>query len=502
MNEDNSDEADSLIESSLSAIAIGAIITFVGSVFVRVAGLLERVIVARFLGPETYGKIALGLTILNLGTLIGLVGLQIGLVKVLPTSASSSEQRGYVSFSLQVVTITLVVVASGVFLFAEVISKVVFDGGVKPNQIRIFAVIIPLSGVGRMSFATAQGLKDARVRTLIKDFVQPGARMIFVVAAILVGIHSAINLSYAYLAGYTVFAAIGVYYFYIIFGKTESGDIDRVGFLRYSAPLFFAGGFRLLADSIDSIFIGAILTPSAVGVYDAAYTLANQVLFASTLFAVILMPVMSEYYENGDLDEMKDIFLISTRWTIIITLPAYLVLLFEGETLITAIFGSEFLAGTTSLAIVATGFLAFTLFGLNNATLNMIGDSDFVLFASIVNVGVNISLNLYLIPRFGIEGAAVATAVSFTLPNSLIAVRLFTSTGIVPWNLVSLKSFIVLLVVSLLVYLPLNTLLSGLLVPILMYGGTIIVFIPLYYQYFATDEERGIAADYVPIELP
>jgi O-antigen/teichoic acid export membrane protein len=97
-----SDDSGDSLANSLSQIFTGAVITFGGAILVRVAGLLEKVLVARFFDPSGYDQVVLDITFLNLATLLGLAGLKTGIVRYLPRFDASERQSGTVYFVLQV----------------------------------------------------------------------------------------------------------------------------------------------------------------------------------------------------------------------------------------------------------------------------------------------------------------------------------------------------------------------------------------------------------------
>ena len=100
--------------------------------------------------------------------------------------------------------------------------------------------------------------------------------------------------------------------------------------------------------------------------------------------------------------------------------PAALVLVFFGESLLEAVYGVGFSKGHFALGVLALGHVASAWFGSVAYLLNMTGHERDTARGAIVGATSNLLLNLLLIPPFGIEGAAVATAGSVLIWNALL----------------------------------------------------------------------------------
>jgi len=127
-----------------------------------------------------------------------------------------------------------------------------------------------------------------------------------------------------------------------------------------------------------------------------------------------------------------------TRWIMLLTLPVYAWLLLSGEAVL-GIFGREFVVGYQALAILATAQLVDATAGSVASCLAMTKYQRFNVYNTIVMAVVSVGLNIWLIPRMGIAGAATATAVSIILVNiaRLIEGRLLL--GVMPYDRSTLK---------------------------------------------------------------
>jgi len=486
-------EAD--LTDSLQGILVGAVVTFIGNMFLRVSGLLERVLVARFFNPDKYGEFVLALTILNVAVIVALMGLDKGIVRYVPRTDGDQQRRGIIAYSLRFSFLIGIVIGGVLFVSADVISSAVFNDATLTPFVRVAAVIVPFAVIVKIATATARGFESARARTLMKDVGLPGAKLLFIAIAILLGL-DILGVASGYIAAYLVISVVALGYIWKVAGLRGTTSI-RIELLRFSVPLFLSGGLRLVADTIDTLFIAAILTTREVGIYNAGYMLSNLVLMAPTLVAVIFMPIMSDYHSESDLQSMDKIFKLSNKWILALTTPGFVLIILSPAAFISGLFQNAYLNATEVLVIVSSGFFIHVILGLNGATLNIVGDSDFILLASILNATINIGLNLLLIPIIGLIGAAVATFVSFSISNLLVGARLYQRTQIGPINMNSAVTVIGLAIITFIISSLFGYVLKGLIYIVVSYIVAVLIFSPIYIYFLSIPEESKIFKNYI-----
>jgi O-antigen/teichoic acid export membrane protein len=91
-----------------------------------------------------------------------------------------------------------------------------------------------------------------------------------------------------------------------------------------------------------------------------------------------------------------------------------------GEELLITAFGPEYAGGYLALVVLATGQLLNAAAGSVGALLNMTGHARDTVAGLLAGAILNATLNLVLIPLYGIEGAAYATAITFVFWNVLL----------------------------------------------------------------------------------
>ena len=180
--------------------------------------------------------------------------------------------------------------------------------------------------------------------------------------------------------------------------------------------MMLSASVLLLMSWTDSLMIGSFINEYEVGLYNVAMRIA--MITSLTLHAVnsIAAPKLSKAFNNGKLLEFKKIVKQTTRTIFYSTIPIILVICVFPEFLL-GFFGEDFYLAKTALLILAFSNIINALSGSVGVILNMTGKERAFSNILVVALFINIILNIILIPRYGIEGAAIASAASLIFWN-------------------------------------------------------------------------------------
>jgi O-antigen/teichoic acid export membrane protein len=192
---------------------------------------------------------------------------------------------------------------------------------------------------------------------------------------------------------------------------------------------------------MDVIMFGYFVAASEVGVYSVALKVATLVIFGLQIVLPVVRPHFSELSERGDFKTMEALFKTSTKWLLYSGLLAFaLILILRLEVL--NVFGGEFVVGGSILVILGLGSLANVLSGPTGQLLVMTGKQKWEMINTSLMVVFNFSLNLFLIPRMGTIGAAIATALSIFAINAAKLVEVYLLYNIHPYSAKFLKGIV------------------------------------------------------------
>jgi O-antigen/teichoic acid export membrane protein len=188
--------------------------------------------------------------------------------------------------------------------------------------------------------------------------------------------------------------------------------------------------FALIYLQADSVIVGVVYDKHAVGLYTAAYALTAGLQIIPWQIAVALAPVFARSHVS-DPDGFRDTWHRGLRLVLIVALPFSLVTSLLAAEVMDLVFGPAFSAGTGALAILVWSSPVWATNMVVAAALRGARRDSWLAATTGLGVIFNLGLNVWAIPRFGIDGAAavtVGTEMAVLLAQGWLAV----SRGVVP----------------------------------------------------------------------
>ena len=204
-------------------------------------------------------------------------------------------------------------------------------------------------------------------------------------------------------------------------GRRVARDVPRGvrhyrhrGWIAVALPIFLVEGFFNLLTNVDILIVGQLRPPEEVAIYFAAVKTLALVHFVYFAVRAALMPRFSQYYAAGERDRFEAAIRDSLHWTFWPSLATVALLLVFGKPLL-GMFGPSFVAGYPLLYIFSVGLMLRAAIDPAESILTMAGEQRICAAVYAVTFVVNLILNYSLIPRLGLEGAAIATSVALSL---------------------------------------------------------------------------------------
>jgi O-antigen/teichoic acid export membrane protein len=419
----------------LGSFLKGSSIVFVGFIVQFGLGFASRVVIARYLGQVNYGLVNIGLTVLTTTSIIVLLGLNTGISRFLPRQDRPEDRRGVLVSAFSLVVPVTILVSGAIVVFAGVIATAVFKNPSAEPVIQLFGVTIPMMVLIKLTVGSIRGRQEATPRVLLQNIGIPVLRFGAIVIAVVLGL-GVLGVSGAYMAAYGLVGAGSLYYLYRRTGLFERTDATpmRRELLSFSAPLIVVTTMNMIHGNIDVFILGYFQSTGVIGTYTAVYPLTKLLRMGLITFGFLFMPLISELHADGRDTETRRTYQIVSKWVLFSTLPVFLVFVTYPEIVIRYTFGEEYLAGATALAILSVGFFAHAVAGPSGDTLVAIGSTQLIMIYNTIAAMVNAALNLLLVPRYSLVGAAVATTVAFVVMNGLYVAQLYRSVGVHPFR--------------------------------------------------------------------
>jgi O-antigen/teichoic acid export membrane protein len=176
-------------------------------------------------------------------------------------------------------------------------------------------------------------------------------------------------------------------------------------------PLIFSGMMVSIYMKIDLIMIKEMLDVKAVGIYAAAVKLCEVLYFLPVVVMSSLFPAIVEARKQNLIVYRKQVYLI---YEIMIGATAIvaIITMFLADWIVYILYGSIYQEAATILKIYIWAFVFVSLGVVSSKYLVAENLEIYALYRSVVGAIINITLNWYLIPIYGIKGAAFATLIT------------------------------------------------------------------------------------------
>jgi len=281
------------------------------------------------------------------------------------------------------------------------------------NYLKWFAVTVPVFSVFIIVLNATQGLKRMEFVVLSRDFFQPIS--MFLLALAFIYFFSGPT---AFLAGYLCSVIVGlatsVYFLNRVcpaLDRQTSPIFEWKILLSFSLPITGTDLAHYLFRWFDTFLLSFFRTTIEVGLYNAALRTTLLLSLLAISLNALYGPIIADHHHRNNYQEMQMILKTLVRWCITLSFPILLSMIILSKDIL-SLWGPEFVAGSTSLVVLAASQFFFVPSALLSFTLLMCGKQYIELGNTVSIFALNVVMNLFLIPRYGINGAAISMLIS------------------------------------------------------------------------------------------
>lgn len=214
--------------------------------------------------------------------------------------------------------------------------------------------------------------------------------------------------------------------------------LESKAMVSYTIAMAFTAFASISIRSIDVIFIGKILDLKMVGVYSIAFTIGSLIEAPANALGKIADPKISDAISRHDEKLIRTIYFKSTRILMIIG-----GILFVGVAInvfnVISLLPTKFHGCEYVVLIIGVNAFFNMATGINASLLVYSHRYRTVTYLLYLMIAMSIALNYFLIPIYGIEGAAIATGSSLLLFNFLKFVVIWREFKMQPFGFYSLQ---------------------------------------------------------------
>jgi O-antigen/teichoic acid export membrane protein len=402
--------------------------------FLMVAGAilsyLLNLIITRMLGVNDAGLYFLSLSLVLIGTTLGVLGLENSIVRFIASSAANNNWGMVHSIykkSIFVSFISTILITTIVFFLAENLALTIFDKPrlASPLKIMVFS-IAPLTFL-TINTRSLQGIKRINSSIILRNLLVPALSIVSAFILIPFWGLSGANFSYVFACSLSMIIS---FFYWKAKNNSQPSTNDRFSYhqlLSSCLPLFIASILSLTISWTSEIMVGIYSSASDVAIFSVANRTAQLTTFILLAVNSIAAPKFSEMYVKGDLKALQKTVQNTTLLLIVLSLPILLLLL-AMPSFFMGLFGDAFKSGSTVLTILVAGQFINVSTGSVGILLIMTGNESWLRNNTMFIAALTIWLNYLFIPTYGILGASIASAISLSLMN-------ITTLFLVRWRL-------------------------------------------------------------------
>ncbi len=417
-------------------LTLGAFLFFIAS------GYVIHIYLGRRLGPEEYGVFGVVISLLAVIEVFFLKGMRDTVAKFASEFPHKARAIKYTGLKLQMYLAAIL--GTLFFLLSPIIAVLLRDESLTP-YIRLISLVIPIVAVHSLLLGYLSGTGRFGQRALVVIvYCVVKVFAVFVLIYLGFGVKGAI---FAYLLGALSGFILSVYFTHDQGKISENFPASQM--IAFTLPLIFFSGAKNLLMNLDLLFVKVMIQDSsAAGYYTAAMMLTKVPHVIFLAFSIILLPAVSKATSVGDGVQTSRYINSCLKYLLILLLPILLFLAAAPHEVMELVYSEQYMAAAEALAILIFGISFITVFSVLTTVVTGAGRPKTALAMVMVLVPLDIVLNLVLIPRYALRGAALATTITCFLGMFIALIYVRTKFG----PLLSFRSFIGIILASSLFY--------------------------------------------------
>lgn len=412
-----------------------AIIVFSIRVASAAIAYFSQVFLARWMGDNDYGiYVAVWVAIVLIGGL-SCLGFQIGVIRFISEYTASKnfdKVRGIIFGSLLwpifASTAIALIGALAVYLSKEAIFS---------NQylipVYLSLICLPMLALQEVQDGIARAYDWPGVALLPTFILRPLLILIVMILTILLGFPA--TASTAMISTIIAVYAASVVQFLSLYPRLKKivpkgkKTYETKNWFKITIPIFLADGFYNLLTNVDILILASFVSPEKVGIYFAAAKTLALVHFVYFAVKAASAHRFAAYKAEGNKHRYEEFIRETIHWTFWPSLALAILMLVLGKYFL-MLFGESFSAGESVIWILTIGIIVRASVGAAESILTMSGKQNLCAAVYAASLFLAIILNIILIPKLGLDGAALATTIAMCFEAIALYIAARVSLGL------------------------------------------------------------------------
>ncbi len=390
---------------------------FFGEISSRVLRGAIVIYAARVLGADGWGVFSYAITLAAFFTIFSDIGL--GAILTRETAKNPELRSQYLSTSFFLKLILMILSVLLIIFLAPLFTKIEAAKTLLP----IVAMILVFDGLREFGFSLNRALEQMENEAFTKTITNV---LIVVLGFIFLALSkTAESLAWSYTIGSAIGFFIMVWTLRLYFKDVFSNFSKKLLWPIFSAawPFALSGLLGGIMINTDTIMLGWWRSAEEIGFYAVAQRVIQILYVLPALLTTSVFPTFARLAFK-DNKKFREILEKSIGISLLFGIPLIFGGLILGENLITTLFGKEYLSATIAFQILLTTIiLIFPGMFIGNAVFAYNEQKNFIGFLALGAIG-NVVLNYLLIPKYGIEGSAIATLGAQILSTGFVWIKM------------------------------------------------------------------------------
>ncbi|WP_245716350.1 lipopolysaccharide biosynthesis protein [Micromonospora humi] len=350
--------------------------------------------------------------------------------------------RGTIAVGLVPVLVVGAMLAVAGWLAAPALARLTMPeaGPGAVTALRVLLAFVPLAALNDYALAACQGFGQMRPLLTVERLGRTLVQFVAVAVAAWLGLSATSALPLAWALPYLFAAAAGLLWLRRLVRRAER-DVPRpvpateqIGpFWRFTGPRALSTLAAIVVQRLDIVLLSALRGPADAALYTAATRFLALGQLAGTALGSSVQHRMAAAFARADHDEARQLYQVATGWLVLLSWPIYLGFAAFAAPML-ALFGSGYGAGKSVVVLLSLVMLVATGCGMVDVVLNMAGRTAWTFYNAMAATVLNVVLNLVLIPRHGIVGAALAWTGAILVNNLVPLAQLWWSLRLHPFG--------------------------------------------------------------------
>jgi O-antigen/teichoic acid export membrane protein len=387
---------------NIAPIQRQSMISLLSTLAFTAVGFFSTIYFAHSIGPAPLGEYFLFLAYFGIFNLIGDGGFGGAAVKRISEGGEQNEYlSAFVFLRILLLTGSISALLLMVYYFS-VISSGVFFWLLCALVISVFSssTAMAVYGSGKVGVYQISAFLDAFIRVIVQ------------VIAVFFG-YSAGGLAGGFVGGIIAGGIVNFWHIDLRLVWFKRSHLKNL--LGFSMWIFLTSSGALVFSYADTILIGYFLGNADVGIYRTAFQLTSVATFTTLALHTVLYPKISSWDAQKNTAAIQNALSRAFTYSLFLAVPVCAGGWVLGERLLYFLYGASFARGADTLNLLLLVQVANVFMYLGTMSLNSLNrPKDAFLVTAVASI-VNIVLDVYLIPVFGIMGAAAATLIAMAL---------------------------------------------------------------------------------------